>query len=282
MQGSRLTAPGAARSPSGTASPRWRASSPASCSSWIAALALLGWLAAAPTLAAQQARTGQFDLSSTVEQLLEGASLASFSRWMPADMPIEWSVYVPKGYDAERPPGLLVYISPGDSGRMPREWLPIMERRNLIWIGAHDSGNAAHTRLRVAYAILAPEAIRTSHLIDEARVYLSGFSGGGRVASMIAGEYAHIFKGAIYNCGANRWQGDRPSRLEEMKANRYVFVTGSRDFNLRDTRHVYRAYEEAGIGGIQLMVVPGMAHRNPGRAKFEEAIEFLDGRLAGD
>ena len=230
--------------------------------------------------AAPAARTGQFDLASRVDQLLDGPSLDSFAQLIPADTPIEWSVYVPDGYDPERPPGLLVYISPGESGRMPRQWRPVMNRRNLIWIGAHESGNTTHTTLRVAYAILAPIAIRQSHEIDAERVYLSGFSGGGRVASMVAADYAHIFKGAVYNCGANLWTGDRPRRYEEMKANRYVFVSGSRDFNLSDTRQVYRAYESAGIANVKLMVVPRMGHENPDMGRYDEALEFLDARLA--
>ena len=155
-----------------------------------------------------------------------------------------------------------------------------MDRRNLIWIGAHGSGNTTHTTLRIAYAILAPVAIQETYAIDAERVYLSGFSGGGRVSSMIAADYAHIFKGAVYNCGANVWTGDKPSRHEEMKANHYVFLTGNRDFNLSDTRSVYNAYEKAGIPNIKLMVIPRMAHQNPGRREYEEAIEFLDSRVA--
>jgi predicted peptidase len=245
----------------------------------IGTVALLSCLSGPAGLAATE-KVGEFDLESTVERLLTGPALEDFARHIPVETSIGWSVYVPKGYDPERPPGLLVYISPGDSGRIPRAWRSIMDRRNLIWIGAHGSGNTTHTTLRIAYAVLAPVAIEKSYRIDAERVYLSGFSGGGRVSSMIAPDYAHIFKGAIYNCGVNRWSGDKPRRFEEMKANHFVFVTGSRDFNLRDTKNVYRAYEEAGLPNIKLMVIPRMSHQNPATGKYEEAIAFLDSRLA--
>ena len=246
----------------------------------IAIVSLLTSFLCGPALFAATERVGQFELDSTLAELLDEPALENFTRLIPADTPIEWSVYVPKSYDPGKPAGLLVYISPGDSGRIPSEWKAIMERRNLIWIGAHRSGNRTHTTLRIAYAILAPVAIEKSYGIDAERVYLSGFSGGGRVSSMIAGDYAHIFKGAVYNCGANLWNGEKPGRFEEMKANHYVFLTGSWDFNRRDTEHVYKAYDQAGIPNIKLMVIPRMAHQNPAARSYDKAIEFLDSRVA--
>lgn len=224
-------------------------------------------------------RVGEFELGSTVSALLSGPSLESFARLFPADQPLEWSVYVPASYDSALPAGLLVYISPSDSGGIPEEWKPIMERRNLIWIGAHRSGNTVSTSLRIAYALLAPVAMEKRYTLDAERVYLSGLSGGGRVSSIVAPDYAHIFKGAIYNCGADSWSGERPERHEEMKANHYVFITGTRDFNLRSTKNAYRAYEKAGIANIKLMVIPRMAHRNPRAPDYERAIEYLDSRI---
>ena len=120
-------------------------------------------------------RIGEFNTSSTVAALLGNASAQTFEQIIPADQPIEWSVHVPKSYESKVPPGILVFISPHDSGKIPNEWKPIMERRNLIWIGANRSGNKIVTSLRMTYALLAPLAIGENYQVDADRVYVSGF-----------------------------------------------------------------------------------------------------------
>jgi hypothetical protein len=57
----------------------------------------------------------------------------------------------------------------------------------------------------------------------------------------------------------------------------YVFLTGSEDFNLRDTKKVFRRYEKAGVPHIKLMVIPHMGHRNPTADDLGKAIAWLDG-----
>ncbi len=132
----------------------------------------------------------------------------------------------------------------------------------------------------MTYALLAPLAIGENYQVDADRTYVSGFSGGGRVASMVASEYPHVFKGAIFNCGANFWGNEKPKHYTEIRKNHYVFVTGTKDINLRDTKKVYKAYKRAKIPNIKLMVIPSMSHENPPRSKYEEAIQFLDSRVA--
>ena len=48
------------------------------------------------------------------------------------------------------------------------------------------------------------------------RVYVSGLSGGGKMASMVAIDHAHLFKGAIYNCGVEFWDSP-PRRIAEIR-----------------------------------------------------------------
>jgi predicted peptidase len=226
------------------------------------------------------AQIGEFNTSSTVAELLGLTSAQSFEQVIPGDKSIEWAVYVPGNYDSEIPAGILVFISAGNSGKIPNQWKKIMDRYNLIWIGANRSGNKKATSLRVIYAILAPALINKNYNVNADRVYISGFSGGGRVSSMVATEYAHIFKGAIYNSGANFWGKEKPKRYDEIKNNHYVFITGTKDFNRRDTKKVYNTYKRAGVQNIKLMVIPSMSHENPRMSKYEEAINFLDSRVA--
>ncbi len=225
-------------------------------------------------------KSEEFKISSTVVELLGQTFAQSFEQILPGDTPIEWAVYVPDSYDPKMPAGILVFISANNSGKIPGDWKKLMDTKNLIWIGANRSGNKIATSLRVIYAILAPTAIGQNYKINADRIYISGFSGGGRVSSMVAIDYAHLFKGAIFNSGVNFWGKEKPKRYDEIKKNYYVFITGSKDFNLRDTKNVYNAYKKAGIPNIKLMVIPFMSHEQPRPKKYAEAINFLDSRLA--
>lgn len=226
----------------------------------------------------EDAAVGEFSSTATVTELVGEKSSHYFENVIAADTPIEWDVYVPVGYDPESPAGVMVYVSPDNSGEIPSGWKTVMEDHNLIWIGANNSGNKIDGRLRVTYAILAPSLARKSYNIDQDRVYISGLSGGGRIASIVAPEYAHIFKGAVYNCGVNFWGRNTPKRLEQIKNNRYVFVTGSGDFNRRETKKAYKSYKKAGAENIQLFDIAHMGHENPNGSKFGQAIDFLDMR----
>jgi len=236
----------------------------------------LGLLLPAAATLADGARVGEFTVSATLLELLGEESASRFEGVVEPDEAIEWEIYVPESYDPAEPAGLMVYISPMDSGGIPGSWKEVMDAGNLIWIGAIRSGNERRVARRVTYAMVAPAVIARDYKVDSARVYVSGFSGGGRVASMVAPEYPQVFKGAIFICGVNFWGSRKPAQLDAVKSNRYVFLTGKKDFNRGETRSAHRSYRRAGVENVLLMDISGMDHSLPSALKFGEAIMFLD------
>ncbi|MBT5072803.1 MAG: prolyl oligopeptidase family serine peptidase [Kordiimonadaceae bacterium] len=221
-------------------------------------------------------KTGSFVSKSTSTALMGEEIAASYSAFLGADEEIEWEIHVPANYSPDNPPGILVYVSPQNRINVPTGWTNVTEENNLIWIAARMSGNEINVLKRISFAVMSLSLIDLNYQIDPARIFISGFSGGGRIASIVATEYPTIFKGAIYNSGVNFWQQSNPDLLELIKNHRYVFVTGTDDFNLRDTRQVYNKYKKAGAKNIKLTVIRGMGHENPKRSRFARAIEFLD------
>jgi hypothetical protein len=232
---------------------------------------------------AQQAagRTSEYTASSTILDLVGVEAARVFEKKIPVNEPVAWEVYVPADYDPDQPAGVLVFVNSRNSGKIEPEWKAVIDDNNLIWIGANASGNDIAIEQRVAYALLAPKLINNHYSINTERVYISGFSGGGRVASMVATEYNRIFKGAIYNSGANYWGETALPRYQEMTDKHYVFITGTEDFNLEDTRQVYDEYLKLGIRHSKLMVIPGMAHKRPAAQDLHTAIQYLDSRISG-
>jgi predicted esterase len=223
--------------------------------------------------------TGSQVLALTLSDLLSESAARQVEPVIPANETIEWQAYVPPTYDPARPAGLLVYVSPTQSGEIPRGWSDILDRHNLIWIAADRSGNSEHVARRVLLALLATAAAGKQYVLDPERIYISGLSGGGKIASMVATDQASLFRGAIYNCGVEMWDSDVPHRLEDMRQNHYVFVTGTYDQALEPTKKAYRAYKRAGVENAKLMVIRHMTHRNPDAYDFEEALKYLDSRV---
>lgn len=221
---------------------------------------------------------GQFEVSRTPAQLVDLVGSESMLDPLDDDEPISWRMYVPETYDSSKPAGLMVYISPTSSGEIQGDWRPVIDAENLIWIGANRSGNRTRTNKRILLATLAPYLASESYEIDPDRVYLSGFSGGGKAAGLASVHLARLFKGAIFICGAESWSDVEPEQLLTAAPNRYVFVTGSRDFNNTLTRRVHRKFERAGLVNSKLMVISGMEHSTPDAEHFREAMLYLDRR----
>lgn len=220
-------------------------------------------------------QTGTFEHEESVSDIAGREWAERFKKIVRIDRELKWTVSVPENYSPDRPAGLLVYVSPSNSGRIPSRWEPVLEEHNIIWVAAHRSGNRIDPRARVTLALIGPMLIGRDYAIDETRIYVAGLSGGGRVASMIAPQYPQIFRGAVYICGVNMVQKDAPLLTTNLATNRFVFLTGSRDFNQHETRRVYNQYKRLGVDNSLYHEVTGMGHENPAAADFSAAIRFL-------
>ncbi len=192
-----------------------------------------------------------------------------------ADEPLRYELRAPAAPAGGPAPGLLVYISPKQGARMPEAWGPVLDEYNLAWVGAQDSGNEVHVARRVGFALLAPAAAARALQVDPSRMLLSGFSGGGRVASMMMPAYPRQFRGALFICGANPLFTATPQTVDALAHVPMVFLTGSGDFNLQDTRMAMATYQQAGLHGLHLMEVDGMDHSLPPAPPLGKALKYL-------
>lgn len=206
----------------------------------------------------------------------------------------EFEVIVPKGYKKEVPHGLFIWISPNDKAALPADWEKVLADEKLIFIGALRSGNNRETTARMQLAITANDQVRALYSIDPGRVYISGHSGGSRVASMLAVAYADMFNGAVCFMGANFFfptQGKDGTTYEAryiphpeiatqaQSESRIVLVTGDKDFNLDNTKAVYeQGFMANEFKHVKLFDIPGQGHGAPAKDWLEKALKFLDER----
>lgn len=209
-----------------------------------------------------------------------------------------FEVYVPEDYDPDRPWGILVWVSAMETGRAHTPYVPLLSEHQLIWIGANNSGNERGVGVRFGLALDAVHNLKKLYNIDDSRIYVSGISGGGKVATMLAIIYPEIFTGSIPIVGTTYfrhiplpneknkyWPGmfEKPpaAALDRAKRDgRFVLITGSKDFNRDPIKATYEeGFVKDGFAHVEYVEVEGMDHQMAGADRFERAIEFLDAPL---
>jgi len=227
-----------------------------------------------------------FGASTLMERSASAASLfpadraEQFATILPVDQIVRWQILAPEIDQASGDAaalGTMIFVSPTHSGMPSKEWIEVLERRNLIYVAADEFGNSKPTAQRLLAALMGLALVQRDFRIDAKRIYIAGMSGGGRVASQAITRFPHLFSGALYIVGVDFWTDREQALIPDIISKRYVFLTGSKDFNRRDTKRVYEKYRSAGAGTVLLMDLPGYGHENPNSAQLDQALQFLDG-----
>ena len=248
--------------------------------------------------AAQNLKPGENTLTFITSARQSGAQevkwrLRAVETPPPYDLGKEsFRVVVPKSNQPDVPHGLFIWINAGNRPAVPNDWLSVLAKRRLIFAGAHNSGNRRNIFDRIRLAVDLNHNLRGILNVDDRRVYVSGFSGGGRVASMVGVSYADMFSGAVCWMGANfyravksptgKWyrQGYIPDAevLGIAKRNcRYVLVTGDKDFNLDNTLAVFHEGFRKGLfQHSELLQIPEHGHRLPAGNWLARALDLLE------
>ena len=208
-----------------------------------------------------------------------------------------FEIIVPQGYSPQTNWGLFVWVSPSDSPRIPEEWAATLDRRGFLFIGAYGGGNERDALDRFRLAVDASLNMRQRFRVDPKRIYVSGFSGGGRVASMLGVGYADIFTGTIPICGVNfyapvstaegqtfegSYTSDPVLAALARKNNRFALVTGEADPNRTSTLAICeQGFKKFGFDHVLYLEVPGMGHAMPSGEWLEKALDFLAPQAQG-
>ena len=231
-------------------------------------VALLAFAFATPALASEPLTT---ERSATLAQLFSASDARALDRTLPADRVIHYRVREPAGGTR----GVFVYVSPTDSGQMPADWAVVLDRQQLLYLAADGFGNSRPTAERILAALAADRLARQLGVVD-ARRYIAGMSGGGRVASQVITHFPQVFTGALCIAGADYFLPQDEAQRAAVGARRLVLMTGNRDFNQREIQLVSRRYRQSGVSKLLLMDLPDFAHQLPDAAQLTEALAFLD------
>jgi hypothetical protein len=256
--------------------------------------------AAAPT--SQPVQRGEFHITFTERHPLGDLGVQFDRLRMQRRADAEYKIadesfeaYVPNDYDPSQKYGLLVWTNAGSSGSVDKDYIPVLDKTHLIWIGANNADNDRNANVRVGLALDAAFNMSRLYNIDDSRIYVIGLSGGARLACILGVAYADVFDGTIANVGASYFRdipipNEAPKLwpmtffppgariLDRAKKHcRYVFITGSNDFNHDMVLNIsQRGFVADKFLHTQLYDINGMGHEMASAENFEKAVNYLD------
>ena len=198
----------------------------------------------------------------------------------------------------ERKPGVLAFISPGNSGDIPEPFEPLLDKHHLIWVAANKVSNKRPLWSRIALTLDGIHNVRSRYEIDEDRVYVAGVSGGGRTASFMGVCFADLIDGGLYIIGTDFYRimpatndpGKYWPKAYDMppvkilslakKRSRHVMLNGDSDINRFQSQAIVKQMKREHFEHVDYLEAPGVGHRLPGTEWVEKALEKLDEPVA--
>jgi hypothetical protein len=185
-----------------------------------------------------------------------------------ADSTQSYALYLPSTYTTAKPWPIIYLFDPAGRGRRPVElYKDLAKKYGLILAASNNSRNFGPNESKSVNAIWQDTHLRFP--LDVHLTYVSGFSGGARVAGLmaltcqqcqIAGVIAH---GAGY---PSNWSESDDKLL-------YFFAVGNQDFNWPEVMTVRRQREDGGLA-YRVRVFAG-PHQWAPAAVMQNAIEWL-------
>lgn len=154
-----------------------------------------------------------------------------------------YALYLPLHYAPEKKWPILYAFDAGARGHLPVErFKEAAEKYGYIVAGSNNSRNGPlEPIVEAIQALFEDTQARLS--IDERRIYLTGFSGGARIAVSVANSLNGQVAGVV-GCGAGF-----PSEIKPSPSLRFVYfgTAGIEDFNFFEMRHLDEALDRLKI-----------------------------------
>jgi dienelactone hydrolase len=158
-----------------------------------------------------------------------------------SDTTQSYALYLPSGYVPGKNWPIIYFFDPGGHGRRPLElYKDLADQYGFIFAGSNNSRNFSSEQSKSVNAIWLDTHIRLP--LDEHRTYVSGFSGGARVAGAMALTCSKCGIAGVIAHGA----GYPSSKSQSDDRLLYFFSIGNEDFNWPEIMSVRREREEHG------------------------------------
>ncbi|MEY3443625.1 MAG: hypothetical protein RLZZ519_1906 [Bacteroidota bacterium] len=134
-----------------------------------------------------------------------------------------YALYLPKSYRADQPMPLIVFFDSHARGKDPlKMYAALAEAQPFILVGSNVSRNGQRPEQSLQIYDELMRDVKTKFAIDPPRIAACGFSGGARVAAMLAQNRPEVKNVIACSAGFQPRQGDTFG---------YYAIIGTHDFN---------------------------------------------------
>ena len=171
-------------------------------------------------------------------------------------------LHVPEQYAPQRPHALILAISPGpDGAALFSPFRKAAQKHGVIFACPHLAGNETPADKRGQMAVDTLADVRSKFNIDPERIYVAGFSGGGRMSTGMVAAFPGCFAGQIAMGGV--YFAPDPAILSKLKTKlgHYLFA-GEKCFNRPESERANADFAKAGIPH-DLLIGMGQGHALP-------------------
>ncbi|HEX2900926.1 MAG TPA: hypothetical protein VHS96_14490 [Bacteroidia bacterium] len=176
-----------------------------------------------------------------------------------------YALYLPKVYRPDRPLPVIVFLDSHGRGKLPLEkYQALADSKEAILIGSNASRNGQPPQQSLQIYDELIRDVKAKFAIDPQQIAACGFSGGARVAAMLAQNRPEVKNVIACSAGFQPRQGD---------AFGYYAIIGTRDFNYMELWQLQKVLDE----GAQPHAFAEWSggHEWPILAEMEAAMDFV-------
>lgn len=186
-----------------------------------------------------------------------------------------YEVFVPPNYDSKKSCAVVLFISPGNGPGGWKEWEPVCKKEGIIFASPHGAGNDCPGKKRVRIVLDVLDDLRRTYNTDADRTYISGHSGGARMAGIIGFALPEYFGGVIPCCAGVEMRNEVWLRQRVTDRLSVALLTGETDFNRGEIER-FRGPLLAEVGvRSKVWVAPKTGHAVPA-ALLPETFKWLE------
>jgi predicted esterase len=189
-----------------------------------------------------------------------------------------YMLFIPSEYKASRQWPLVLCVSPGDDPCGWGEFESICRSQGVIFASPMNTGNEQPFAKRARIVLDVLDDVRRRLAIDPDRVYLSGMSGGGRVAARVAYALPEACGGVLPICGSYSLRDEPWVRLRVAERLSVALLEGETDWLRAETEREYLPTMNAYQVRAKLMTYPGGHSMPPGNV-LRDAFHWVEAGL---